>query len=70
MPIATGVPQAYTRARTRFGMLASTLQLVALLAFWFAGGFGWLDRAHARARLRPGRDRARSSSARSGWRAR
>jgi STE24 endopeptidase len=36
--------QAYVRARTRFGMLASTTQLVAVLAFWFAGGFGWVDR--------------------------
>jgi STE24 endopeptidase len=35
--------QSYTRARTHFGMLASSLQLLALLAFWFAGGFGWLD---------------------------
>jgi STE24 endopeptidase len=36
--------QAYVRARTRFGMLASTVQLVAVLGFWFAGGFGWVDR--------------------------
>lgn len=35
---------AYTRARTRFGLLASTVQLLVLLAFWLAGGFGWLDR--------------------------
>jgi STE24 endopeptidase len=35
---------AYTRARTGFGMVASTVQLLAVLAFWFAGGFGWLDR--------------------------
>jgi STE24 endopeptidase len=34
----------YTRARTRFGLLASTAQLLVLLVFWFAGGFGWLDR--------------------------
>jgi len=37
--------QAYTRARTRFAIVASTVQLVALLVFWFAGGFGWLDRS-------------------------
>ena len=36
--------QAYTRARTGFGMIASTAQLLAVLAFWGAGGFGWLDR--------------------------
>lgn len=37
--------QAYTRARTRFGIVASTMQLLLLLGFWLAGGFGWLDRA-------------------------
>ena len=36
--------RAYTHARTRFGMAASTAQLGIVLAFWFAGGFGWLDR--------------------------
>lgn len=36
--------QSYLRARTRFGMLASTAQLLVVLGFWFAGGFGWLDR--------------------------
>jgi STE24 endopeptidase len=36
---------AYTRAHTTFGMIASTAQLLAILAFWFGGGFGWLDRA-------------------------
>src|SRR5262249_51989102 len=36
--------QSYVRARTRFGMLASTTQLAAVLLFWFAGGFGWVDR--------------------------
>src|SRR5262249_28648301 len=30
--------QSYVRARTRFGMLASTTQLAAVLLFWFAGG--------------------------------
>jgi STE24 endopeptidase len=33
------------RARTRFGIFTSSVQLLVLLAFWFAGGFGWLDRA-------------------------
>lgn len=40
---AYGKSQAYTRARTRFGMIPSTLDLGALLAFWFAGGFPWLQ---------------------------
>jgi len=36
--------QEYTHVRTRFGLLTTTLDLALLLAFWFAGGFGWLDR--------------------------
>ena len=35
--------QAYTRARTRFGLVTSTFDLGILIAFWFAGGFRWLD---------------------------
>ncbi len=35
--------QDYTRSRTRFGLVSSTFGLVVLLAFWFAGGFEWLD---------------------------
>lgn len=35
--------QEYTRVRTRFGLVSSTVHLVALLTFWFAGGFAWLD---------------------------
>ncbi len=35
--------QRYTRARTRFGMLVATVDLAALLAFWFARGFDRLD---------------------------
>ncbi len=35
--------QEYTRVRTRFGLLTATLSLVILLAFWFAGGFNWVD---------------------------
>src|SRR2546428_633082 len=34
----------YLSARIHFGMVASTVDLTALLAFWFAGGFGALDR--------------------------
>ena len=35
--------QAYTRERTRFSMLTSTLSLTATLIFWFAGGFNAID---------------------------
>jgi STE24 endopeptidase len=35
--------QAYTRANTQFDLIASTFDLGVLLAFWFAGGFAWLD---------------------------
>jgi STE24 endopeptidase len=35
--------QEYTRARTRLGVMASVFDLAVLIAFWFAGGFGWLD---------------------------
>ncbi len=37
--------QAYLRAQTRLGACASTVQLAALLTFWFLGGFAALDRA-------------------------
>jgi STE24 endopeptidase len=35
--------QEYTRTRTRLGWVSSTFGLAVLLAFWFAGGFEWLD---------------------------
>jgi STE24 endopeptidase len=35
--------QDYTRTRTRFGFVSSTVGLAVLLVFWFAGGFEWLD---------------------------
>jgi len=35
--------QAYTKERTRFGILVSAFNLALLLIFWFAGGFNWLD---------------------------
>ncbi|HLR31652.1 MAG TPA: hypothetical protein VK074_04140, partial [Fodinibius sp.] len=35
--------QAYTKERTRFGILVSIFNLALLLTFWFAGGFNWLD---------------------------
>ena len=38
-----GRSQTYTRARTWFGLVHGTTSLAALLAFWGAGGFGWLD---------------------------
>jgi STE24 endopeptidase len=43
-PEAYAKSQAYLRARTRVGFVADTTELVLLLAFWFAGGFGALDR--------------------------
>jgi STE24 endopeptidase len=35
--------QAYTRESARFEIIHSTFSLTVLLAFWTAGGFGWLD---------------------------
>lgn len=36
--------QRYLRARTVFGLLRAGAGLALLLAFWFGGGFAWLDR--------------------------
>lgn len=36
--------QAYTRESARFEIINSTASLFILLAFWMAGGFGWLDK--------------------------
>src|SRR6185295_13292638 len=33
----------YLAARIRFGLVAAVVNLTVLLAFWFAGGFAWLD---------------------------
>ncbi|MBK1834296.1 M48 family metallopeptidase [Roseibacillus ishigakijimensis] len=35
--------QAYERAGAKFSIVSSVVSLTALLAFWFAGGFGALD---------------------------
>jgi STE24 endopeptidase len=35
--------QRYTRAQTQFGWFTSTVHLVLMLVFWFAGGFRVLD---------------------------
>ena len=35
--------QEYTRVNTKFGFITGTFDLLLLLAFWFAGGFNWLD---------------------------
>lgn len=35
--------QRYTREKTRFGLVASGVDLVVLLIFWWVGGFNWLD---------------------------
>ena len=45
--------QAYTRTRTRFGLLHDTVSLTVLLLFWQLGGFGWLDRLCRGAGLGP-----------------
>jgi STE24 endopeptidase len=33
----------YTRADTQLDVVASSVELAVLIAFWLAGGFGWLD---------------------------
>jgi STE24 endopeptidase len=35
--------QEYTRSLTRFGFVTNSFRLALLLAFWFAGGFNFLD---------------------------
>ena len=35
----------YTATRARFGLVRGALDLAAILTFWFAGGFAWLDTA-------------------------
>lgn len=35
--------QNYTREGTRFGLIEDAFQLVVFLAFWWLGGFGWVD---------------------------
>ena len=35
--------QDYTRVGTRFGLLEDTVSLIIFLAFWWLGGFGWVD---------------------------
>lgn len=35
--------QEYTRVKTRFGFLTSTVSLAVTLGFWFGGGFNYLD---------------------------
>jgi len=37
--------QEYLRANTRLHFVTSTVSLVVLLSFWFAGGFNYLDQA-------------------------
>ena len=36
--------QKYIRANTRFTLIGSSVSLSLLLAFWFSGGFDWLDK--------------------------
>ena len=35
--------QEYTRVRTKFGFLTSSIGLIITIIFWFAGGFNYLD---------------------------
>ncbi|HEY6192853.1 MAG TPA: M48 family metallopeptidase [Bacteroidota bacterium] len=42
-PEAYRKAQEYTRVRTLFGIITSTVNLGIILLFWFAGGFNWLD---------------------------
>ena len=35
--------QRYTATRTRFGLIRGAFDLAVVLAFWFTGGFAWLD---------------------------
>ncbi len=35
--------QAYLRDNTRFGWVSASFNLFVMLAFWFGGGFPWLD---------------------------
>jgi STE24 endopeptidase len=42
-PVEYQKSQAYTRERIFFGFIQSTVSLIVLLTFWFAGGFNFLD---------------------------
>lgn len=42
-PDAYRKSQRYLRENTQFGLLVSSFALALLLAFWFLGGFNWLD---------------------------
>jgi hypothetical protein len=35
--------QAYLKANTRFGQITAAVDLLVLLAFWFGGGFAFVD---------------------------
>jgi STE24 endopeptidase len=45
--------QIYLRVNTRFGCGAAAVDLTVLLAFWFGGGFRWLDEWVSRLALAP-----------------
>jgi STE24 endopeptidase len=44
-PSAYRRSQEYTRVRTRFDLVTSTVDLAAILLFWFSGGFNLLDQS-------------------------
>ena len=35
--------QNYTRVNTQFSLITGTFDMIVLLVFWLAGGFGWVD---------------------------
>src|SRR5262245_12308384 len=43
--------QEYTKVRTRFGWISQAAGLAALVVFWLAGGFNWVDQWVARTGL-------------------
>ena len=45
--------QDYTRVRTRFRLVSSTVNLAALLGFWQVGGFDWFDQLVSRVGFGP-----------------
>jgi len=42
-PEAYAKSQQYLAAQTKFGLFHETIDLILIFAFWFLGGFNWLD---------------------------
>jgi len=45
--------QEYTRTKTKFGFITGTFGLIVTLAFWFSGGFNYLDQIVRNWQLHP-----------------